>query len=115
MATGLQQCTVFGRQLEHQVTLVQPELDPDIGAPVLGKALGIPELRTWRVAKFPLLWFYFERDGHLDVVRLLGERQDIETILGPASIVDSLALAGAEDVEFEAPRARSLHRPADFS
>lgn len=26
-------------------------------------------------------WFYFERDGHLDVVRLLGERQDIATIL----------------------------------
>ena len=32
--------------------------------------------------KFPLLWCYFERGDHLDVVRLLGERQDIATILG---------------------------------
>jgi toxin ParE1/3/4 len=34
------------------------------------------------VGKFPLLWCYFERGGHLDVVRLLGERQDIIAILG---------------------------------
>jgi hypothetical protein len=26
---------------------------------------------------FPLVWFYFERDDHLDFTRLLGERQDI--------------------------------------
>ena len=31
---------------------------------------------------FPLLWCYFERGDHLDVVRLLGERQDIAAILG---------------------------------
>jgi toxin ParE1/3/4 len=31
---------------------------------------------------FPVLWIYFHRDDHLDVVRLLGERQDIATILG---------------------------------
>ena len=41
----------------------------------------IPDLRTWRVSTFPLLWFYFEREDHVDVVRLLGERQDIGTIL----------------------------------
>jgi toxin ParE1/3/4 len=34
------------------------------------------------VAKFPLLWCYFERRDHLDVARLLGERQDIAAILG---------------------------------
>jgi len=62
--------------------LDQIELDPGIGSPVLGKRLGVPGLRTWRVAKFPLLWFYFERGDHLDVVRLLGERQDIAVILG---------------------------------
>lgn len=28
-----------------------------------------------------MVWFYFERTDHLDVVRLLGERQDIATIL----------------------------------
>ena len=50
-------------------------LDPGIGSPVLGKALDIPGLRTWRVPKFPLLCIYFLRDDHLDAVRLLGERQ----------------------------------------
>ena len=61
--------------------LDQIELDPGIGSPALGKLLDIPDLRTWRVKKFPLLWFYFERDDHLDVARLLGERQDIAAIL----------------------------------
>lgn len=64
------------------VALDQIELEPGIGSPVLGKILDIPGLRTWRVKKFPLLWCYFERADHLDVVRLLGERQDIAAILG---------------------------------
>jgi len=58
------------------------ELEPGMGSPRLGKLLGIPGLRTWQVGKFPLLWRYFERRDHLDVVRLLGERQDILAILG---------------------------------
>ena len=62
--------------------LDQVELEPGIGSPALGKLLGIPGLRTWRVGRFPLLWCYFERGDHLDVVRLLGERQDILAILG---------------------------------
>ena len=62
--------------------LDQIELDPGIGSPTLGKLLAIPALRTLRIAKFPLLWCYFERGDHLDVVRLLGERQDIAAILG---------------------------------
>ena len=63
------------------LALDQIELEPGVGSPVLGKALGIPDLRSWRVSGFPLLWFYFERDNHLDVVRLLGERQNIAAIL----------------------------------
>jgi toxin ParE1/3/4 len=62
--------------------LDQIELNPGIGSPMPGKALGIPGLRIWRVAKFPMLWCYFERRDHLDVLRLLGERQDVATILG---------------------------------
>ena len=58
------------------------ELDPGIGSPTLGKLLGIPGLRTWRVAKFPVLWCFFERGDYLDVVRLLGERQGVAAILG---------------------------------
>ena len=62
--------------------LDQIELDPGIGTPTLGKRLGIPGLRTWRVSKFPLLWCYLEFGEHLDVVRLLGQSQDITAILG---------------------------------
>ena len=62
--------------------LDQVELEPGLGSPRLGKLLGIPGLQTWRVGKFPLVWCYFERGNHLDVVRLLGERQDIVAILG---------------------------------
>ena len=58
------------------------EIEPGIGSPTLGKLLGIPGLKTWRVGKFPRLWCYFERGDHLDVVRLLGERQDTLAILG---------------------------------
>ena len=61
--------------------LDQIEQQPGMGSPVLGKTLDIPDLRTWRVSGFPLLWLYFERADHLDVVRLLGERQDVEAIL----------------------------------
>ncbi len=62
--------------------LDQIEVEPGMGSPRLGKLLDIPGLRTWRVGKFPLQWCYFERGDHLDVVRLLGERQDIAAILG---------------------------------
>ena len=57
--------------------LDQIELEPGIGSPVLGSQLAIPGLRSWQVKRFPLLWFYFEREDHLDVVRLLGARQDV--------------------------------------
>jgi toxin ParE1/3/4 len=62
--------------------LQQIELDPGLGSPVLGKYLGITGLKTWRLAKFPLIWVYFEKRDHLDVVRLLGQRQDVSGILG---------------------------------
>ena len=62
--------------------LDQVEPEPGMGSPGLGKLLGIPGLRACRVGKFPLLWCFFEHADHLDVVRLLGERQNIATILG---------------------------------
>lgn len=67
--------------------LDQIELAPGVGSPTPGKLPGIAGLRTWRVAKFPLLWCRFERTDPLDVVRLPGGRQDITAILGdePAS------------------------------
>jgi len=52
------------------------ELNPAIGSPTLGKDLGIKGLRTSRVDGFPLSFWYFDRDDHVDVARLIGQRQD---------------------------------------
>ena len=62
--------------------LDQLEHDPAIGSPRMGQLLDIPGLRSWRISGFPLVWFYFERADCLDVVRLLGQRQDMVAILG---------------------------------
>lgn len=57
------------------------EQNPAIGSSAWSDELGVPGLRAWRGEGFPVIWFYFARDDHLDVVRLLGERQDIATML----------------------------------
>lgn len=71
---------------ENMVTAARKALDhiernPGTGSPRIGQILDIPGLRSWRVSGFPLIWIYFEREDCLDVVRLLGERQDILSIL----------------------------------
>lgn len=65
--------------------LDQIEHNPGMGSHRIGELLGIPDLKSWRLKGFPLVWFYFKRDDSLDVVRLLGERQDIMVILGDTS------------------------------
>ncbi|MBK1615271.1 plasmid stabilization system protein [Rubrivivax gelatinosus] len=55
---------------------------PGLGSPRLGLLCEIPGLRSWRVAGFPLQWLYLEADDHVDLIRLLGDRQDIIEILG---------------------------------
>ena len=52
-----------------------------MGSPRVGLLSEIPGLRSWRVTDFPMQWLYFEAEDHLDVVRLLGDRQDIAAIL----------------------------------
>ena len=54
---------------------------PAMGSPRLGQLCEMPGLRSRRIADFPMQWLYFEADDHLDVVRLLGGRQDIVAIL----------------------------------
>jgi toxin ParE1/3/4 len=54
---------------------------PGLGSPRLGLLCEIPGLRSWQVTDFPMQWLYFEAADHLDVVRLLGDRQDIVAIL----------------------------------
>lgn len=62
-------------------SLKRIERSPSIGSLRLGHLCEIPGLRAWRVRGFPLRWMYFEAEDHLDVVRLLGDRQDIVAIL----------------------------------
>ena len=54
---------------------------PAMGSPRLGLLCEIPGLRSWQVKGFPMQWLYFEAEDYLDVVRLLGDRQDIVAIL----------------------------------
>ena len=54
---------------------------PGIGSPRLGQITGIEGLRSWPLRRFPVRWFYIERADFIDVIRLLGERQDLEAIL----------------------------------
>jgi toxin ParE1/3/4 len=70
------------RMFDAALDALKPiERMPGIGSLRLGQLCDIPGLRSWQVTGFPVQWFYFEADGHLDVVRLLSDRQDIIAIL----------------------------------
>lgn len=72
---------VAGKLVKAMAKALQDlERNPSIGSPTLGKLLGIEELRTWRLQGFPLTFWYFERADHIEVVRLVGQRQDPEDV-----------------------------------
>jgi toxin ParE1/3/4 len=56
---------------------------PGIGSPLVGEVCDIPGLRSCPVKGFPIRWYYFIAEDHLDVVRLLADGQDLPAILGP--------------------------------
>lgn len=57
-------CTRIGRQ-------------PASGSPRYAHELNLPGLRFWPLTRFPYLVFYFERDDHVDVWRVLHAQRDI--------------------------------------
>lgn len=70
------------RMFDAAIAALEPiERMPGIGSPRLGQLCEIPGLRSWRVTGFPMQWLYFETEDRLDVVRLLGDRQDLIAIL----------------------------------
>ncbi len=70
------------RMFDAAIAALEPiERMPGLGSPRLAQLCEIPGLRTWRITDFPMQWVYFEAENHLDVVRLLGDRQDIVAIL----------------------------------
>ena len=54
---------------------------PGIGSPLIGEMCDIPDLRSYAVKGFPIRWYYFIAEDHLDVVRLLADAQDLTAIL----------------------------------
>lgn len=73
-----------GRVFDAALAALEPiERMPSMGSPRLGQLCDVPGLRSWRLTEFPVQWLYFEAADHLDVVRLLGDREDILAILKP--------------------------------
>jgi toxin ParE1/3/4 len=56
---------------------------PGIGSPWVGEMCDILGLRAGPIEGFPLHWYYFVADDHLDVVRLLADTRDLPTLLTP--------------------------------
>lgn len=59
-----------------ETALLQLSREPGIGSPAIGHELEVPGLRSWRLNGFSLSLWYFERDNHVDVVRLVGQRME---------------------------------------
>ena len=69
------------RMFDAALTALEPvQRMPGIGSPRIGELCEIPGLRGWGITGFPMRWFYFEMKDHLDVVRFLGDAQDVISI-----------------------------------
>lgn len=58
------------------------EASPGLGSPRVGELIGLDGLRRIGIEGFPCGWLYLERPKHLDVIRLLADRQDLAAALG---------------------------------
>jgi len=54
---------------------------PGAGSSRVGEVCGIDGLRVRRITNFACGWFYLAIDGHIDVIRLLADAQDIAVVL----------------------------------
>jgi toxin ParE1/3/4 len=52
---------------------------PATGSTRYASELDLPGLRSWPLSRYPYLIFYFERDDHIDVWRVLHGQRDIPT------------------------------------
>jgi toxin ParE1/3/4 len=50
---------------------------PAAGSPRHAHELDLPDLRSWKLGRFPYLIFYVVRDDHVDVWRVLHAERDI--------------------------------------
>ena len=75
--------TRFVTALERALTHLARR--PHNGSLRFAYELGIPELRSWPVPRFPYLVFYIDHDTHIDVWRVLHTRRDIPAALAETS------------------------------
>ena len=54
---------------------------PGAGSPRIGELCGVAGLRARPVSTFGCGWYYLLRSDHVDVVRLLADRQDLAALL----------------------------------
>ena len=57
---------------------------PASGSPRYAHQLGLADLRSWPLGRYPYLVFYVERDEHIDVWRVLHEQRDIPAWMNEA-------------------------------
>lgn len=57
---------------------------PASGSPRYAHQLGLDDLRFWPLGRYPYLVFYVEREGHIDVWRVLHQQRDIPTWMNEA-------------------------------
>lgn len=78
-----------GRFFDAAVSAIRSiEGSPGLGSPRVGELIGLDGLRRIGIEGFPCGWLYIERPKHLDVVRLLADRQDLASALGLADADD---------------------------
>ncbi|MGB3411214.1 MAG: type II toxin-antitoxin system RelE/ParE family toxin [Microthrixaceae bacterium] len=71
----------FVKSLEAAVGHLQKH--PLTGSLRFAFELGIPNLRSWPLAKFPYLIFYVPAGSQTDIWRVLHAKRDIPTFLAP--------------------------------
>ena len=66
---------------EYQAAIREIERMPGIGSLRFAYTLDIANVRSLALHDFPYLIFYFEREDHIDVARVLHSHQDIFNLL----------------------------------
>ena len=74
--------TGFVEELEKAYAHIARQ--PASGSPRYAHQLGIPDLRSWALGRYPYLVFYVERDEHVDVWRVLHAQRDIPSWMNEA-------------------------------
>ena len=68
-----------------QAAVTRIATNPGIGSPRYATALAMPNLRFWRLTRFPYLIFYVEREEQVDIWRVLHEQRDIPRRFAPGA------------------------------